>query len=99
MHVMEGGDRDTTRAIRAAWPGALILNPHPEPTPLPSSPETGADAVREGLADAIAHARLWLANPDLPSRITAGGPYNEADPATFFGGDHRGYTDYPALGG
>ncbi|MEV0402083.1 hypothetical protein [Actinoallomurus sp. NPDC050550] len=25
-------------------------------------------------------------------------PYNEADPATFYGGDHRGYTDYPVLG-
>ena len=30
-------------------------------------------------------------------RIKAGGPYNEADPATFYGGDHRGYTDYPVL--
>ncbi|GAB3969880.1 alkene reductase [Actinoallomurus acanthiterrae] len=98
VHVMEVGDRDTTRAIRAAWPGALILNPHAVPGPLPSSPETGVDALREGLADAISHARLWLANPDLPERIKAGGPYNEADPATFYGGDHRGYTDYPVLG-
>jgi N-ethylmaleimide reductase len=22
---------------------------------------------------------------------------NTPDPATFYGGDHRGYTDYPAL--
>ncbi|MCO5998265.1 alkene reductase [Actinoallomurus rhizosphaericola] len=98
LHVMETGDRESTRAIRAAWPGALILNPHPGTDPLPSTPEAGADALREGLADAIAHARLWLANPDLPERIAAGGPYNEADPATFYGGDHRGYTDYPSLG-
>ena len=48
-------------------------------------------------ADAIAFAQLWLANPDLPARIRAGGPYNEADRATFYGGDHRGYTDYPTL--
>ncbi|GAA4609726.1 alkene reductase [Actinoallomurus liliacearum] len=98
VHVMETGDREPTRAIRAAWPGALILNPHPSPEPLPATAEAGVDALREGLADAIAYARLWLANPDLPARIEAGGPYNEADMATFYGGDHRGYTDYPVLG-
>jgi N-ethylmaleimide reductase len=51
------------------------------------------------VADAVAFAQLWLANPDLPARIRAGGPYNEADRATFYGGDHRGYTDYPVLAG
>jgi N-ethylmaleimide reductase len=33
----------------------------------------------------------------LPRRLAAGGPFNTPDPATFYGGDHRGYTDYPAL--
>ncbi|MEV4180909.1 alkene reductase, partial [Streptosporangium canum] len=42
---------------------------------------------------------LWLANPDLPARIRARGPYNEPDPQTFYGGDHHGYTDYPTLAG
>jgi xanthine dehydrogenase accessory factor len=44
-------------------------------------------------------------NPDLDrtvvhearSLLNAGGPYNTPDPATFYGGDHHGYTDYPAL--
>ncbi|MQY04521.1 alkene reductase [Actinomadura macrotermitis] len=98
VHVMETGDRAMTRRIRAAWPGTLILNPHPTPESFPARPEYGADALREGVADAVAFAQLWLANPDLPDRIKAGGPYNEADPATFYGGDHRGYTDYPLLG-
>lgn len=37
------------------------------------------------------------ANPDLPARLAVGGPYNTPDAATFYGGDHRGYTDYPTL--
>ncbi|QXJ23908.1 alkene reductase [Actinomadura graeca] len=97
LHVMETGLRDLTRTLRAAWPGTLILNPHPTPDTDQATPEHGAEALREGLADAVSFARLWLANPDLPERIRAGGPYNEADPASFYGGDHRGYTDYPAL--
>ncbi|MGX1757927.1 hypothetical protein ACWIG5_13620 [Streptomyces lydicus] len=29
--------------------------------------------------------------------LAAGGPFNTPDQATFYGSDHRGYTDYPAL--
>ncbi|TDD64256.1 alkene reductase [Actinomadura darangshiensis] len=97
LHIMELGDRKTTLRIRAEWPGTLILNPHPTPQSFPARPEAGIEALREGVADAVAFAQLWLANPDLPARIRAGGPYNEADQATFYGGDHRGYTDYPVL--
>ncbi|WP_435369371.1 alpha/beta hydrolase fold domain-containing protein [Streptomyces ortus] len=38
----------------------------------------------------------WPA-PDLPHRVRTGAPLNEPDPATFYGGDHRGYTDYPTF--
>ncbi|TDE27104.1 alkene reductase [Actinomadura sp. 6K520] len=98
LHVMEELNREMTRRIRAAWPGTLILNPHPTPDSFPATPEEGAEALRDGVADAVAFGELWLANPDLPARIKAGGPYNQADRATFYGGDHRGYTDYPTLG-
>ncbi|SEH03823.1 N-ethylmaleimide reductase [Nonomuraea solani] len=94
LHLVEGPDRDLIRRLRKDWPGALILNPRTHPVP------TGADAldlVEDGTADLIAFGALFLANPDLPARIAAGGPYNTPDPAAFFGGDHRGYTDYPAL--
>ncbi|WP_242909156.1 alkene reductase [Actinomadura terrae] len=97
LHIMEVGDRSTTRKLRAAWPGALILNAHPTPESFPSRPEYGVEALREGVADAVAFGEMWLANPDLPARIKAGGPYNAADEESFYGGDHRGYTDYPAL--
>lgn len=57
----------------------------------------GADWIARGRADAIAYGRPFLANPDLPERLRQSAPLNEPDPATFYGGDARGYTDYPFL--
>ena len=97
VHLVEAGDRDLTARLRTAWPGFLILNPHPTPDAFPASPDAAAEAIESGLADAVALATMWLANPDLDARIKAGGPFNTPDPATYYGGDHTGYTDYPAL--
>eukprot|EP00752_Nemacystus_decipiens_P005867 g5301.t1 len=47
--------------------------------------------------DAVAFARAFLSNPDLPSRIEKKAKLNEWDPATFMTGDHRGYTDHPFM--
>jgi N-ethylmaleimide reductase len=96
LHIMEApGQRDLTVSLRAQWPGALILNPNTYPEP------TGPEELKllaEGIADVISFGALFLANPDLPVRLAAGGPFNTPDRNGFFGGDHRGYTDYPALG-
>ena len=97
VHVVETGDRALTDLVRRAWPGPLILNPHPTTNSFPATPDLAVEALRSGVADAVSLATLWLANPDLDVRIKAGGPYNTADPQTFYGGDHRGYTDYPTL--
>lgn len=56
-----------------------------------------ADVFAEGIADAVTLGRAFLANPDLITRIRAQGPYNTPEPASYYGGDGRGYTDYPAL--
>ncbi|MFE5490722.1 alkene reductase [Streptomyces virginiae] len=95
LHLMEGPDRELTARLRKTWPGTFILNPftYPEVT----GPEALA-LVEEGAADMVAFGALFLANPDLPARLAVGGPFNTPDAATFYGGDHRGYTDYPALG-
>jgi len=45
----------------------------------------------------VSFGALFLANPDLPARLERDGPYNPPDPNTFYGGDERGYIDYPAL--
>jgi N-ethylmaleimide reductase len=94
LHLLEGPDRDLTARLRKAWPGTFVLNPftHPQAT----GPEA-LKLVEDGSADMIAYGALFLANPDLPARLAAGGPFNTPDTSTFYGGDHRGYTDYPTL--
>ena len=59
--------------------------------------ETAQAAIGDGHVDAVAFGKLFIANPDLPRRLRAGGPYNEWDMKTFYGGSEKGYTDYPAL--
>ena len=97
VHLVEVGNRELTKQLRGAWPGTLILNPHPAPDAFPATPDAASEAVESGVADAVALATMWLANPDLDVRIKAGGPFNTADPATFYGGTDIGYTDYPTL--
>ena len=48
-----------------------------------------------GLIDAAAFGRDFIANPDLPRRLEEGLPLNAQDGSTFYGGDEKGYTDYP----
>ncbi|MEV5875109.1 alkene reductase [Streptomyces sp. NPDC052101] len=94
LHVMEvPGGRELTAALRKRFGGVFVLNPATEGP-------TGPDAltlIDDGTADVIAYGQLFLANPDLPARLSAGGPFNPANPATFYGGGLEGYTDYPAL--
>ena len=53
-------------------------------------------AVADG-ADLVAFGRPFIANPDLVERLKRGGPFNEGDRGTYYGGGEAGYTDYPAL--
>ncbi|MFC4070170.1 alkene reductase [Actinoplanes subglobosus] len=97
VHVIEMGTRGITKALRDVWSSTLILNPHETMAVYPATADAAHEALESGVADAVSLAALWLANPDLDVRIRAGGPYNTPDQATFYGGDHTGYTDYPTL--
>ncbi|MEU9104817.1 alkene reductase [Streptomyces xanthophaeus] len=95
LHVLEHGPevREATLALRKQFTGPLVLNPATEgPTD-----HRALTLIEDGTADLLAFGALFLANPDLPQRLRTEGPYNTPDPTTFFGGDARGYTDYPAL--
>ncbi|NOW45216.1 N-ethylmaleimide reductase [Novosphingobium sp. SG751A] len=59
--------------------------------------QSAEEALAQGRGDLIAFGRPFIANPDLPARLRLDAPLNEGNPATFFGGDAHGYTDYPAL--
>ncbi|WP_306338310.1 alkene reductase [Streptomyces sp. KL118A] len=94
LHVMEVGDvRELSVRLRQDFGGTFLLNPH---TDGPTGPEALA-LVEDGTADLVTFGALFLANPDLPARLKAGGPYNTPDRATYYGGTEQGYTDYPAL--
>ncbi|WP_394746928.1 alkene reductase [Spongiimicrobium salis] len=76
--------------LQQSWEGAYIANGNYTAT-------TGAKRIEEGKATAISYGRFFIANPDLPERFKQNSPMNELDPHTFYGGDHKGYTDYPSL--
>ncbi|MBR0874019.1 alkene reductase [Bradyrhizobium tropiciagri] len=57
--------------------------------------DSAASAVAEGHADAIAFGRYFISNPDLPRRLQRGYPLTPYNRPTFYGGEEKGYTDYP----
>jgi N-ethylmaleimide reductase len=57
--------------------------------------ETAETIIAAGNADLVAFGRHFIANPDLPERLRRGVPLSRYDRSTFYGGDARGYTDYP----
>ncbi|VTR76084.1 alkene reductase [Cellulomonas hominis] len=94
LHLVEAGDPDLTPVVRDLWPGVLILNPA---TPDPLDHPSRLDLVERGAADLISFGRLFIANPDLPDRLATGAALMLPDMSRAYGGDHRGYTDYPTL--
>ncbi len=54
-------------------------------------------ALQSGEADLIAFGALFIANPDLPLRLARNASLNVPDVSTFYGGNEKGYTDYPFL--
>lgn len=59
--------------------------------------ETGEAILEEGYADLVAYGRLFLANPDLPTRFATNALLNNYDRSTFYSGGEKGYIDYPSL--
>ncbi len=78
------------RALREAFGGAYIANGGYDL-------EGARRALASGAADLVSFGAPYVANPDLVARLRIGAPLNVPDPATFYGGDERGYTDYPFL--
>ncbi|GAA5647677.1 MULTISPECIES: alkene reductase [Vibrio] len=58
--------------------------------------ERGEAVLAKGYADLVAFGRPFVANPDLVTRMQHNAPLAELDPATLFGGNEKGYSDYPS---
>ena len=91
LHVVEdrASDFDFQR-LREIFNGAYIANGGYER-------DSAIEAVAEERADFVAFGKLFISNPDLPTRLRRGGPYNMPRPQTFYAGGAEGYDDYPAL--
>lgn len=98
LHISEpdwaGGkplNREFRQAIRDTFTGVIIGSGA-------YTAQKADDLIRDGLIDATAFGRMFIANPDLPKRFAINAPLNPPKPATFYGGNAKGYTDYPSLG-
>jgi N-ethylmaleimide reductase len=94
LHVVEGDGVNhpgfDRAALRAAFAGPYIANGGYDFA-------RGNAAIAAGEADLVSFGKPYLANPDLAHRLAVAAPLNTPDPATFYGGDTRGYIDYPTL--
>lgn len=91
LHLAHATNDALLGKLRQRWPNALLLNRINRPLGA-----LGAD-VEAGLADMETVGRWALANPDFVERLQTNTPLNAIDPATLYGGDAAGYTDYPFL--
>lgn len=80
----------TLSAIRERFTGVYIANGA-------YTGDSARERIRSGWADAVAFGRLFISNPDLPQRLYKGAELAEPDQSTFYAGNERGYTDYPAM--
>lgn len=76
--------------VRKIFSGLLILNN--------GFNQENAEAIisNEG-ADAVSFGTLFIANPDLPKRFEKNASLATPDRSTMYGGNEKGYTDYPKL--
>lgn len=98
LHVMENfpgseaeeSETELLENLRAQYDGFYIGNGGYDA-------DSAAKAISTKSADAITFGRPFIANPDLPERYRRGADLNEPDQDTFYGGNEKGYTDYPFL--
>ena len=95
LHVIEGDVGGKAQAfdfvaLRKLFKNAYMAN-------LGYDKALGNAAIASSHADVIAYGVPFIANPDLVERYRTDAPLNEANPALFYGGDDKGYTDYPFL--
>lgn len=93
LHVVEnfgesnGTDFDFAE-LRKLFSGSYIANGG-------YTGESAEQSLALKQSDFVAFGSPFISNPDLPERIKNGLDLAAADPDTFYGGDAKGYTDYP----
>lgn len=88
--LVDGMQTSPAKYLRTIFEGKII-------TAAGYDKEKAERVLEAGDADLVAFGKLFIANPDLPERFRTGAPLNPPDAKTFYGGDERGYIDYPTL--
>lgn len=88
--LRHGGEHVPLEYFRKLYHGVLMVNGGYDA-------DKGNAVIKDGKADLVAYGVKFIANPDLPERLQRNSALNIPDPATFYGGDEKGYTDYPTL--
>lgn len=94
LHIIdpETADADARRPLTALacaeFSGTLITNAG-------FTAETAEQVLASRVADLVAFGAPLLATPDFVERLGDGARLNTPDRGSFYGGDDRGYTDYP----
>ncbi|MGH8466488.1 MAG: alkene reductase [Pseudomonas sp.] len=76
--------------IKEAFGGPYIVNER-------FTKDSANASLANGRADAVAFGIPFIANPDLPARLAADAPLNQAHPETFYAKGPVGYIDYPRM--
>ncbi len=88
LHVMRASPIDVLAMAQAHFNGPVIANGG-------YTGESAEKAIVEGRATAVSFASLYIANPDLVSRLQLGAPLARADQSTMYTPAREGYCDYP----
>lgn len=100
LHVLEGSIHvaDETKitssfkasSLRDVYTGTYMANNG-------YNKESANQAIATGSADLVSFGDLFISNPDLPKRFLQNAALNQTDLDTRYGGDAKGYIDYPML--
>jgi N-ethylmaleimide reductase len=97
VHIVRGSQNDKEPAVpeaffrkfREAFGPTIIVTGS-------LTKEIAEQMLEQDLSDLFGFGTLFISNPDLPARFKNNWPLSPPDRRTFYGGDERGYTDYPA---
>lgn len=96
IHVIEGVTQQTRDvpggvdflALRRRFRGTYMANNRYDK-------ELAEEALESGRADLVSFGRPFIGNPDLVQRLRDGVPLVEAPKESYYGGDEKGYSDWP----
>jgi N-ethylmaleimide reductase len=97
LHIVRGSQLDANAVltpdffakVRKVFEATIIVNGD-------LTEEIAEQFLADDVADLVCFGTLFISNPDLPERFKNNWPLTPADEKRFYGGDAKGYTDYPA---